>query len=35
MVWFVGVCVLMLRHEEPTATDRPTAVPTGVGVGHA
>ncbi len=35
MVWFVGVCVLMLRTQEPTATDRPTAVPTGVGVGHA
>ena len=35
MVWYVGVCVLMLRHQEPTATDRTTAVPTRVGVGHA
>ena len=35
MVWFVGVCVLMLRHQEPTATDRTASVPTSVGVGHA
>jgi hypothetical protein len=35
MVWFIGVCVLMLRHQEPTATDQTTPVPTSVGVGHA
>jgi len=35
MVWFIGVCVLLLRHQEPTATDRTTSVPTSVGVGHA
>ena len=35
MVWFTGVCVLMLRHREPAAIDRTTSVPTSVGVGHA
>ena len=35
MVWFTGVCVLMLRHQEPTSIDRPASVPTGVSVGHA
>ena len=35
MVWFIGVCVLMLRHQEPAATDRTASVPTSVGVGHA
>ena len=35
MVWFTGVCVLMLRHQEPAGIDRPASVPTSVGVGHA
>jgi hypothetical protein len=35
MVWFTGVCVLMLCHQEPAAIDRPASVPTSVGVGHA
>ena len=35
MVWFTGVCVLMLRHQEPASIDRPASVPTSVGVGHA
>ena len=35
MVWFTGVCVLMLRHQEPAGIDRSASVPTSVGVGHA
>ncbi len=35
MVWFVGVCVLMLRHQEPTAADRTEPIPTSAGVGQA
>lgn len=34
MVWFTGVCVLMLRHRDAALPDHPVAVPTGVGVGH-
>jgi len=35
MVWFTGACVLMIRHQEPAAIERPASVPTSVGVGHA
>ncbi len=35
MVWFTGVCVLMLRHQEPSSIAPPASVPTSVGVGHA
>ena len=35
MVWFTGVCVLMLRHQEPTSITPTASVPTSVGVGHA
>jgi len=35
MIWFVGVCVLMLRHREPAAIDPTASVPTSVGIGHA
>ena len=40
MVWFVGVCVLMVRHRSPSdrgaahGSDRHDEVPTSVGVGH-
>lgn len=34
MVWFTGVCVLMVRHREAAAPDHPVAVPTGAGVRH-
>ena len=35
MVWFIGVCVLLVRHQEPARTEPRAAVPTSVGVGHA
>ncbi len=34
MIWFTGVGVLLLRHQEPAGPEARTSVPTGVGVGH-
>ena len=34
MVWFTGVCVLLLRHQDPASTEPRPSVPTSVGVGH-
>lgn len=34
MIWFTGVCVLLLRHQGPAGTEARTSVPTSVGVGH-
>jgi len=34
MVWFTGVGVLLLRHQEPATTEPHAAVPSSVGVGH-
>ncbi len=34
MVWFTGVCVLLLRHQEPATTEPRAAVHTSVGVRH-
>ena len=34
MIWFTGVGVLLLRHQEPAGPEARTSVPTDVGVGH-
>ena len=34
MVWFIGVCTLLLRHREETGEPQ-RSIPTSVGVGHA
>jgi hypothetical protein len=35
MVWFTGVCVLLLRHQESATTEPNAPVPSSAGVGHA